>query len=142
MRADKPTVAAAQRIGAMPTDCSVSSASSSSILQPTQMTQPIAAASTAAIAAPACRWVPALLLAAEAFAALGQWPQAVVHCAAAVLQAPGHAAAADWLASMFGQLLPEQAAAFRVGGLAGLLQQLQLDAEMKLPEVLRPRPKW
>jgi hypothetical protein len=103
-------------------------------------TKPTAAA---AVAAPACCWVPALLLAAEAYTALQHWPQAVVHCAAAaVLQAPGHAAAAGRLACMARQLLPEQAVAFRAGGLAGLLHQLQLEAEMKLPEVMRPRPKW
>jgi hypothetical protein len=144
-RADKPTATAAQpSSNATPTHCTVSStAGSSSVLQ-AQPTKP-ATAAAAAVAAPACSWVPALLLAADAYAALQLWPQAVVHCAAAVLQAPGQAAAAaaaERLAVMARQLLPEQAVAFRTGGLAGLLQQLQLEAEMKLPEVLRPRPKW
>lgn len=39
-------------------------------------------------------------------------------------------------------LSPDQAYAWTVAGLDGLLQQLQDEADMKLPEVLRPRPKW
>jgi hypothetical protein len=121
-----------------------SSSSSSTFLQQQPAPPPTAAvaATGAKVAAPTCRWIPALLLAAEAFAALAQWPQAVIHCAAAALQAPGDAAVADRLASLVRQLIPEQAVAFRTGGLPALLQQLQLEAEMRLPEVLRPRPKW
>jgi hypothetical protein len=141
--ADTLEAAAAQPGNAALTGCTVSSSSSSSGVLQVQPTQPTTAAAAAASPAPACRWVPALLLAAEAYAALEQWPQAVVHCAAAaVLQAPGQATTAERLAVMARQLLPEQAVAFRSGGLAGLLQQLQLEAELKLPEVMRPRPKW
>jgi len=39
-------------------------------------------------------------------------------------------------------LSADQAYAWTVAGLDGLLQQLQDEADMKLPEVLRPRPKW
>lgn len=39
-------------------------------------------------------------------------------------------------------LSADQGYAWATGGLAGLQQQLQDEADMKLPEVLRPQPKW
>ena len=39
-------------------------------------------------------------------------------------------------------LSADQAYAWAAGGLLGLQQQLQDEADMRLPEVLRPRPKW
>lgn len=114
-----------------------SSSSSSRAAQP-----PEAVAEPAAVAPPSCRWVPALLLAAEAYAAHEDWSQAVVHCSVAAEQAPDDVAITARLAALARQLPAEQAVAFSTGGLQGLLQQLQLEAEMKLPEVLRPRPKW
>eukprot|EP00775_Hariotina_reticulata_P006773 gene6773-6990_t len=93
-------------------------------------------------------WVPALLLAGECFAASEMWPQAVLHLAKALTHAPDSmsvkstAAVASCLSQAVCQLTPEQAWAFKSGGLQRLHQQLQEEAEMKLPEVLRPRPKW
>lgn len=39
-------------------------------------------------------------------------------------------------------LSPDQGYAWATGGLEGLLQQLQDEEELRLPEVMRPRPKW
>lgn len=40
------------------------------------------------------------------------------------------------------RLSPDQGYAWATGGLEGLLQQLQDEEELRLPEVMRPRPKW
>lgn len=90
----------------------------------------------------ACTWIPALHLAAECHAAFNSMSHAVVLLAQAAQQAPHYAVMADRLAELARQLPPEQGLAWRTGGLSGLLQQLQDESEMKLPEVLRPRPKW
>lgn len=63
---------------------------------------------------------------------------------AQVLQAPHSASevvSAALQQSVRG-LSPDQAYAWASGGLGALLQQLQDEAHLKLPEVLRPRPKW
>lgn len=89
-----------------------------------------------------CKWRPALQLAAECHAALGNISSAVVLLTQADQQAPNNATVTQRLSLLSRQLPPEQGLAWKTGGLSGLLQELQDEAEMKLPEVLRPRPKW
>jgi hypothetical protein len=54
--------------------------------------------------------------------------------------------AAPYVSSVLRQavqrLTADQAYAWATGGPSGLQQQLADEADMRLPEVLRPRPKW
>jgi len=68
--------------------------------------------------------------------------QAVAHADGSETTTETTAAATSLLSKAVCQLTPEQAWAFKAGGVHSLHQQLQDEAEMKLPEVLRPRPKW
>lgn len=89
-----------------------------------------------------CTWPPALLLAAECLAALEQHAQAVILLSKAAQQAPGDVIIANRISAVSRQLTADQSYAWSSGGVDALMQQLKDEAEMKLPEVLRPRPKW
>lgn len=90
-----------------------------------------------------CTWPPALLLAAECLTALEQHAQAVILLSKAAQQAPDNAIiVADRITAVSRQLTADQSYAWSSGGVDALMEQLKDEAEMKLPEVLRPRPKW
>jgi hypothetical protein len=58
--------------------------------------------------------------------------------------APPYAAAAvaNALCLSVSHLSPDQGYAWSIGRLEGLQQQLRDEEELRLPEIMRPRPKW
>ena len=54
---------------------------------------------------------------------------------------PSEQSLATRLQHLLARLLPAQADALRSGGAAGLVAQLAQEAEDRLPEIMRPRPK-
>jgi hypothetical protein len=61
---------------------------------------------------------------------------------ASALDAGAASAASAQLSVAVRQLPADQLLAWSARGLPGLMQALQDEAEMRLPEALRPRPKW
>jgi hypothetical protein len=98
-------------------------------------------------------WAPAALLQGEAHAALESWTEAVLamaRCEAAARSPTAPAAdrplaklAATRIGVLIRRLPPAHALAWASGGgFQGLKAQVELEAELAIPEVLRPRPRW
>ncbi|GBG00493.1 hypothetical protein Rsub_13184 [Raphidocelis subcapitata] len=89
----------------------------------------------------ACAWAPAHDLAGAAHAALEDWTNAALHARIACDLLPAQPALAARLAAALPRLPPAHAAALAAGGAAGLVARVAAEAEERLPEFLRPRPK-